>query len=117
MQHKPSKQLGLGRTNKETRRSLLRTAGRAIVAATAAKLGLAQVDVAALYYYKCCTICYAPGGCAGCQSAWTWHCCDDRSNGYGYICGECYSPGYPANGSCNGVWCSFAYQANPNCLR
>lgn len=114
MQHRPPDQLG---TSQESRRSLVQKAGRALVAFAAAKLGFAQADVAALYRYQCCTLCQTPGGCAGCASAWTWHCCDDSSNGYGLICGECYSPGYPANGGCAGVWCSFAYNQSPNCLR
>lgn len=101
-------------TTTRTRRSFFKRAGKGAAVLVAAKMGLA-VESAAAYNYRGCTLCYAPSGCTGCASTWCWHACD--SNGYGVMCCECYSSGYPANGGCGGVYCSFVYDANPNCFR
>lgn len=86
---------------------------KGIAATLAALLGFPTSAYASVRY-KCCNLCYDPShpcptGCPGAQDAgrWCWYCCCDE-DGRTWQCCECKRAGAPCDGSCNGVYASWA---------
>lgn len=87
------------------RRHFLRRLGGATLGVAFAMLGLAP-SAKALFTYKCCLLCEAPGCQRQGSCSWCWTCCH---NGTKYRCCERYSFGGICDGSCNNhQFCSTA---------
>lgn len=90
-----------------SRRSFLKRVGGVALGAMLTAMGLAQ-EASATYDYKCCKLCFLPGGsCSGTGCSWCWTCCSKTSPYTKWRCCEKYFAGYACTGACDHVKCSY----------